>query len=391
MHRTPDLDDALQDLSERAARRLIVLDATMRVVAWSIHESDDERRRLSAALAHSDSWAVPAAGAGEFSVEDVPELGRCLAISLHDHRHRVGHLLTVLDDPGSPPADEFHVLLDEAPVLGVLLSLRTLYAARDRDRARTLLAALVAGDPARRPGAAEALVGEGLLGSSRQYCAVVLGADPRADAPDEPGRTALAVHRTLDFVATSSTASVVGSTFDDGTGVLVFPRPAVVPRLARILARPDVATVRAGIGPVVGSLLEVHRSFRLAHRTWRTLWLDPLAHGPVGTWEDGGLDGLLAMLPLESMTAEDLPPRVRRVLAAGLSPELLRTLETYLDCGGDVQRTAAALHIHRSTFYYRLDRLRRRLDLDLDDGRTRSELHVGLRAARLARLRPPQP
>ncbi|MFI7495533.1 PucR family transcriptional regulator [Kocuria sp. M4R2S49] len=391
MHRTPDLDDSLQDLSERAARRLIVLDTAMRVVAWSIHESDDERCRLSAALAHSDSWDVPAAGPDGFSVEDVPELGRCLVISLHDHRHRVGHLLTVLDGPRSPSTDEVRVLLDEAPALGVLLSLRTLYAARDRDRARTLLTALVAGDPARRPGAAEALVGEGLLGSSRQYCAVVLGADPLAAAPDETGRTVLAVHRTLDFVARSSTASVVGSTFDDGTGVLVFPRPVVVPRLARILTRPDVDTVRAGIGPVVDNLLDVHRSFRLARRTWRTLWLDPPTHGPVGTWGDAGLDGLLALLPLESMTAEDLPPQVRRVLAAGVAPELLRTLETYLDCGADAQRTAAALHIHRSTFYYRLDRLKERLDLDFDDGRTRNELHVGLRVARLARLRPPGP
>lgn len=389
MDRTPDLDDSLQDLSERAARRLVVLDSALRVVAWSIHESDGDRRRLSAALAHSDSWAVPAAGPEGFSVEDVPELGRCLVISLHDHRHRVGHLLTVLDDPGSPPAADVRVLLDEAPVLGVLLSLRTLYAARDRDRARVLLTALVAEEPARRPGAAEALVGEGLLGSSRQYCAVVLGADPRAAAPDETGRTALAVHRTLDFVARSSTASVVGSTFDDGTGVLVFPRPVVLPRLARILARPDVDAVRAGVGPVVGGLLDVHRSFRLARRTWRTLWLDPLAHGPVGSWDDTGLDGLLAMLPLESMTADDLPRSVRGVLAAGPAPELLRTLETYLDCGADAQRTAAVLHIHRSTFYYRLDRLKERLGLDLDDGRLRSELHVGLRAARLAGLLPP--
>ncbi len=389
MDRIPDLDDSLQDLSERATRRLIVLDSAMRVVAWSIHESDDDRRRLSAALAHSDSWDVPVTGPEGCAVEDVPELGRCLVVALHDHRHRVGLLLTALEDSRPPSAAEVRVLVGEAPVLGVLLSLRTLYAARDRDRARTLLTSLVADDPARRPGAAEALVGEGLLGASGQYCAVVLGADPFAAAPDGTGRTALAVHRTLDFVARSSTASVVGSTLDDGTGVLVFPRPVVVARLARILARPDVASVRAGIGPVVHSLLDVHRSFRLAHRTWRTSWLDPLAHGPVSTWDDTGLDGLLAMLPLEQLTAEDLPWPVRRVLTTGLSSELLRTLETYLDCGADAQRTAAALHIHRSTFYYRLDRLKERLDVDLDDGRTRSELHVGLRVARLARLRPP--
>ncbi|MFI7481469.1 PucR family transcriptional regulator [Kocuria sp. M1R5S2] len=391
MDRTADLDDLLQDLSERADRRLIVLDTAARVVAWSIHESDDDRRRLSSALAHGDSWTLPAVGPDGFAVEDLPETGRCLVVPLHDHRHRVGHLLAALAEPGPPSAEEVRVLLDEVPALGVLLSLRTLYAERDRDRARSLLTALVAGDAAARPGAAEALVGEGLLGSSRQYSAVVLGADPAAGAPEETGRTALAVHRTLDFVASSSTASVVGATLDDGTGVLVFPRPVVGPRLARILARPDVGAVRAGVGPVVGSLLDVHRSFRLARRAWRTAWLDPSAHDPVTHWDDTGLDGLLALLPLESMTVEDLPRSVRRVLAAGLAPELLRTLETYLDRGGDAQRTAAALSIHRSTFYYRLDRLKERLDLNLDDGLTRRELHVGLRVARLARLRPAGP
>ncbi|WP_237421681.1 helix-turn-helix domain-containing protein [Gordonia sp. SID5947] len=79
------------------------------------------------------------------------------------------------------------------------------------------------------------------------------------------------------------------------------------------------------------------------------------------------------------MAVDDLPRSVRRLLAAGLSQEIVTTLQAYLDCGGDAQRTARTLNIHRSTLYYRLGRIRSALDADLGDGRLRTELHVGLR------------
>jgi len=70
-------------------------------------------------------------------------------------------------------------------------------------------------------------------------------------------------------------------------------------------------------------------------------------------------------------------------------PSLLeQTLETFLDNACDVQRTTAALHIHRTTLYYRLARLRA-AGFNLDDGLTRSDLHIALKQRRLelARLR----
>jgi hypothetical protein len=63
----------------------------------------------------------------------------------------------------------------------------------------------------------------------------------------------------------------------------------------------------------------------------------------------------------------------------------LLTLETYLDFGGDAKRTAAHLHLHRTTLYYRLGRVREALGADLDDGLTRLDLHLALKHRRLAR------
>ncbi|OBB31049.1 hypothetical protein A5792_16800 [Mycolicibacterium peregrinum] len=66
--------------------------------------------------------------------------------------------------------------------------------------------------------------------------------------------------------------------------------------------------------------------------------------------------------------------------------DLLRTLETYLANGGDVRRTAEDMYLHRSTLYYRLEKLTEAVGSDLSDGETRFELMLSLRLARLAGL-----
>lgn len=67
------------------------------------------------------------------------------------------------------------------------------------------------------------------------------------------------------------------------------------------------------------------------------------------------------------------------------TPMLVETLETYLDLGGDVQATSARLTLHRSSLYYRLDRISRLLGRDLSDGLVRLDLHLALKARRLRR------
>lgn len=370
------LDDTLQDLAEASGRRLVVLDARQAVVAYSIHETGEDRERLSQLLARPDQWTPPA---GDLVEIQLPGIGDAAVLPLTDHRRRVGFLLTFLGD-AAVDARQLERLRSGAVTLGMLLSLRLLYAERDRSRARELLSRVTGSDPVERRAAAGALVEEGHVGAASQYSAVAIGPDPRSIGPS--GRTALAVEMTLEFVARSSTATVVGSTLDDGTGILVFPRPVVGERLARILADPRLKGVRAGIGPVVCSLAEADRTFRLARRALRATWLAPEGLALAAPWDETGLDGLLALLPLEEMTPADLPRSVRRVLAAGLSPEVLQTLESYLDCGGDAQRASQQLRVHRSTLYYRLGRIQRVLEADLHDGRLRAELHLGLRAAR---------
>lgn len=60
--------------------------------------------------------------------------------------------------------------------------------------------------------------------------------------------------------------------------------------------------------------------------------------------------------------------------------DLVRTLAAYLDHGGNYDRTAAALVIHRSTLRYRLGRIRETTGLDIGDPEARLNLHLALRA-----------
>jgi hypothetical protein len=66
---------------------------------------------------------------------------------------------------------------------------------------------------------------------------------------------------------------------------------------------------------------------------------------------------------------------------------LRRTLETFLDHGGDAARCIATLGIHRTTYYYRLDRLSSHYGVHLADGLSRTDYHLALKTYRLQRAR----
>lgn len=72
--------------------------------------------------------------------------------------------------------------------------------------------------------------------------------------------------------------------------------------------------------------------------------------------------------------------------------DLVNTLDVYLTHGGDARRTAEALHLHRSTLYYRLEKITEATEADLSDGEHRFELMLSIRLAHAAGLyRPTQP
>ena len=113
---------------------------------------------------------------------------------------------------------------------------------------------------------------------------------------------------------------------------------------------------------------------------------------PVLAFEDTGAYRLL--LPAMSEDAEEL----RRFFGETIEPlvaydeqyetDLVTTLETFLDCDGNVANTAARLFTHRHTVRYRLERVRELSGHDVGSTDGRERLGLGLKAMRVLGIAP---
>jgi hypothetical protein len=143
--------------------------------------------------------------------------------------------------------------------------------------------------------------------------------------------------------------------------------------------------VVATVGDPQARLPDAHLSYRQARLAAKVAAVIP-AVGDVVRWRDLGVFRMLAMLP-ESAAESSLDPRVGALFSAG-NPELVTTLEVYLDLGCDAKAASALLHLHRATLYYRLDKVTKLTGANLRDGNDRLTLHLGFKLARLAGLHP---
>jgi sugar diacid utilization regulator len=108
-----------------------------------------------------------------------------------------------------------------------------------------------------------------------------------------------------------------------------------------------------------------------------------VAHiGHLAAWEDLGYYAPLMHLPDDTLR-RTIPPAIRTLLDVDPSRDLLRTAEVFLDAAGTSSVAATKLHVHRTTLYYRLNRIQETTGLDLQDGNNRLTLHLGLKAARI--------
>jgi hypothetical protein len=387
-----NLEGQVQAYADRLGRPIIVFDVDFNVIAFSVHDRDVDHARLAIILAHKGSSRARESireyrvGHADGPVRIPPMDGgltRHVAPVRHDG-HLVGYVSSTI--PEETPDDELaedDVIRSSRDRIGVTLAAMALGNREDEDRALRLLTALLDGDAEQRTRAADELLTGGLISPVPHYTVITISAPPTVD----PGSAALrlVLDRARSGIPVFPTLKAVG-TVVDGEAVLVVPYEIDHERLTALLAQPAFTGLRAGVGGAHAPLAEAHRSRREARIAARGAAIDP-TRGRVVHWSDLGLDRVLLQLPLEKLALGDLPEPVRRILDAQSGPDLAQTLEAYLDFGCDAQRTAQELHVHRSTLYYRLDRVRAIADVDLADGFVRRELHTALRVATLAGLR----
>jgi sugar diacid utilization regulator len=138
---------------------------------------------------------------------------------------------------------------------------------------------------------------------------------------------------------------------------------------------------RVGIGGTCGSPLDFPRSYREAMLALR---IQRVAHGTeqVTLFEDLGLYRLLANMTdltlVEAFVHDWLGSLIDYDEQKGA--ELVASLTSYLEYGGNYEATAQALAVHRNTLKYRLQRIRDITGRDLGDPDTSFNLHLATRA-----------
>jgi len=146
----------------------------------------------------------------------------------------------------------------------------------------------------------------------------------------------------------------------------------------------DATTDRlcTGISQTSSGVEDLPRTYRRAVVAAQTSAVEPLL-GDAIDWADIGAYQLIAG-PMK--VGDSLPSdRLSALLAADTTGSLTDTLEVLYDKGENVQAAAEELHVHRTSLYYRLNRIREILGVDPLLGSVRLELHLALKVRRWSR------
>ncbi len=313
----------------------------------------------------------------------------CTAVPILAGARHYGHVIALAED--RPPTDDLMALENAATVAALALTKqREIQAVEDKyrtDLMHDLLRGVEDADDARRRAAS---FGWDL---DRPLVVLVVRVDhpPDALAPAGPSRRtplAAGMHRLVTdrdpaaaVVAFSHEVVVLTRAFTDPDARAAASRFAAgLPREATRTA--DVA-VSVGISRTIDDLAAVPTAYDQASRALE-VGRRIEQHRSVRHFDELGAYRLLSLIDdrgeLRTFAAEVLGELDEDTDEAA---DLRRTLQTWLDTGGNVAETARRLHFHYHTVRYRLAKLERLLGDLTADGQLRLDLQLALLARSL--------
>lgn len=398
------LVDRLADTLKRPA---MVDDARWRAVAYSaVDERVDEVRLRSILQRQAPDDAITwACGLGvDAATTPVrmpanPGLGADprLLINLRRDQMFLGRLVMV-DHDADITDNEVREADRGAGEIAHLLHQQRMIEGGARERERTILRDLLGDYPEPRTRAAHTIRDEGLLAKHRLTALMVLRIQGREPAQAtgqwsvleqvvEWLRRSVGPGRSLSLVRPGHAVVLVGA-----------HAPSEIRELAREMRDRAAAVVgpaaTVGICPMAKTLEDGEASIRRATAAARVAARIPRFEH-VASWRDlSGYGALITLMDDEPLDRGLLDPALALLVEGDRHGALLHTLESYLDYGGDVQRTAQHVSLQRAGLYYRLRRIEEITGVDLKDGEARLGLHMSIKLLRLSgssQLAPPCP
>jgi hypothetical protein len=398
-----ELQRIIDAVAAQVGRPALLEDRRHRVVVYSEHSGLMDPVRLGSILRRGTTPEVLAwfRKAGVMDAREPVRTPACPELDLLPRvcvpiRHQdllLGFVWFIDADGSMPDVDldatglmaELTLSLYRENLLGELASRRESEAARS----------LLAESAETRRTAVQALTVEGVIGGDGPATALVAQlVTPRDQLPDEVARIALeqALVTTRRWLGTRDSVHVVqhdhGVLLLAGGRVGSRPSPEVAAKhlddALRHAARglDSVERTVVGIGQPRARLAEAVESYGEALHAARVgTRLSTL--GPVISWSALGIYRVLSRMDRQHLDMSGVHPGLERLLRDRANRVLLQTLERYLDLAGNAHATAQQLRLHRTTLYYRLQRIEELAGTDLKDGNERLCLHLALKLARL--------
>jgi len=368
---TENLQQIVEDLAVRLGRPVLLEDHGQHVVAYSeqTEPMDDIRRDSILRRQTTQDVRRRFRSAGIFESAGplrIPGSSGVLARVCVPARHRdrlLGFLWLI--DEGPPMSDEDVAMAAKAaPGLALTLLHESLAAGLTVRREQEALTGVLLGDHDRALTGARLLIEEGGFPQADPVTALVIR--PVA----EPDRTHLEQALLAARVRFTGRHLV---RYDHGVLVCA----GRVPDPAEVHAAVSVPIV-VGLGRTRPSLADAAGSYREARHAATVAAMVP-GYGPSASWSGLGVYRMLAEIP-----PGELHPGLSLLLDSPQHRPLVETLEVYLDLAGNVAETAKQLRLHRTSLYYRLQRLESLAATDLHSGSERLMLHLSLKLARLS-------
>jgi hypothetical protein len=425
------IEDVVESIAQELGRGLSLEDPDGVLLAYSSHQTSADRVRVNFLLSkkvpadvsewqlrHGIARAVRAVAVP--ANEELGMLGR-VCVPLLVRGFRVGYLWVQQQSDDDPASGILAALPAVRPTIDrlaeLLLETDTASSERRTQREATFLAACrgvaaaveelrgwreLGGGPW-RVAVVHELAGAGSDGSTT----AAPGGTPRGSLPGSrvertsAGRTepaggdghdpheAALLQRTLALQATvgvapvlfsagASTFSVLLCTPDIGRRALQEVLDRYRAEVSKRAGRP-AGRVVLGLGEPTADLRGLADAFSQAQHTVQAASVDPQL-GDVSSYAEIGVYQFLGAVGWQA-------PAHGSVHFAELSDadrvgELLPVLELLYDKNGSVQDVAAQLHLHRSSVYNRLARIRSLIGADPLGGMVRLELHLALKARR---------
>jgi len=395
------LQQIIDDLAERLGRPTVLEDHTLRLIAYSAHDQAiDDVRETSILRRHATpevaAWLTdlgvrqarrPVRVPGNRELHMLPRV--CIPVVFDQH---VLAYLWFIDADGTMGVDEIELCGPWVDQLAVQLHRDQMSGALASARLAEALEAVLSASPGASE-AARGLLDAGDFSAPEGAVVAVVQVHPSdLDGSADIERAlaeAMAAHQrsarrlpTLSLIRRDHGVVFIASPDDDNTRLNSWVgslRDTVNAHLDKVDGR---LCAVAGIGGHQERLEDAAQSFREA----RMAVAAATAFSGLGEsihWSRLGVGQVLVKLAMAGEDAPVVHPGLHRLLRSPEALPLVETLEMYLDVAGNVQLTSKRLNLHRTSLYYRLQRVEELAGTDLKDGMERLALHFTLKVARM--------